>query len=81
MGLEEEILPIKSRSHLVVNFETEISWEVIVLHVVRRGLGEPQEDVHLVNYHPVGLNLAPIVHCDCLLRAEVEREALLLLFS
>ena len=79
--MEEIIFPIKSLSHLVVDFETKISWEVIVLHAVRGGLGEPQEDVHLVNYHPVGLNLAPIVHCDCLLRAEVEREALLLLFS
>ena len=72
-------LRINIPSHLVIDFETEIPWEVIVLHIVGGGLGEPQEDVHLVHHHPVRLHLAPVVHCDRLLGAEVEREALRLL--
>ena len=66
--------------YLVINFETEVLREIVILDLVRRHLGEPEQDMHLVHHHPIGLDFPPIVDSVGLVLSQVEGQVLLLCF-
>ena len=66
--------------YLIVHFETEVLWEVIILYLVCGHLSEPQQDVHLVHDHPISLHFPPIVDGVGLVLGQVEGQVLLLCF-